>query len=291
MKSRLVRLIHGFVKLPIPERCLIWLIQNFPNQTWLIKFAPLNTDYKPNDKRLCTRYGIHYNLYVNDYQQWLLYFYSSLDSSFELLKYINQGETIVDIGSNIGQTTLAIAHKLNNTGKIYSFEPFPSTFSLLENNIKLNRFSNIIPENIGLGEQDASVEMTIVCPTNTGGNRIESKNKDDNNKINVKVTSLDKYFEKLEAHQNIHFIKIDVEGYEMQVLKGSTQILKQKKPKLFIEISDPLLRNQGSSAEQIIRFLQKLGYILYDTTTNKEVFSFTDLSPNCKDIYCKTLYN
>jgi FkbM family methyltransferase len=289
MKSVILFFIHQFLKIPFCEKWFVWLLKNFPGLVLLHKLIPPNTSYSNTESRLCSRYGVNYHLYINDYQQWLLYFYSTLDSSFDVLKYINRGDTVIDIGSNIGQTALTIARKLNNTGKIFAFEPFPSTFTLLKSNLDLNPFTNIFIENIGLGAQEVEAEMTIVCQTNSGGNSVNSKIIEEGSTIKIKMTTLDSYFKEWSSIQPIHFIKLDVEGYEMNVLKGSLKILQQQKPKLFIEISDNLLRNQGSNAQELMIFLQNLHYTLYDTATNTKIISSTDLSPNCKDIYCEIL--
>ena len=84
----------------------------------------------------------------------------------------------------------------------------------------------------------------------------------------------------------LNLIKIDVEGYELNVLKGASQTLKNLKPKLFIELDNSNLQRQGHSASELIKFLNQFNYTITNANNNKHV-NFNDNFDNCHfDIIC-----
>ena len=73
------------------------------------KVVPGNNLYAPGSMRKCRRNGITFNLDVSDYQEWLIYFGIDDDSSSEIAKYLKSGDTMIDVGGNIGQTAFQAA--------------------------------------------------------------------------------------------------------------------------------------------------------------------------------------
>ena len=97
-----------------------------------------------------------------------------------------------------------------------------------------------------------------------------------NSQVEVPVSTID-IFVKQEQLDTIDFIKIDVEGFEMQVLKGGHHTLVNLKPWLFIELDDNNLNKQGSSSSELCSYLQSLGYTIYEEG-KQEVFVSGKLS-------------
>ncbi len=287
MKRKIVLAVQRLFKIPVFEKVLILIIEYFPAIRFTRKFAPQNYEFKSDEVRLCKRYGINYKLYIQDYQSWLLYFYCDYDSSFDVLKYSKKGYTIIDVGGNIGQTAMMLGKSVGKNGTIISFEPFHKTHKHFKYNLSLNKdINNIVLEHSGLGETISVSSMVEVCSTNSGGNRITNSQELDQTSVSVKITTLDEYI--LEKNiSKIDLIKIDVEGFEMKVLKGSLNTLKRNKPDLFIEIDDTNLNKQGDSAQFMINFLLELEYDVYDVINSKKIFKFSELSDNSRDIYCK----
>lgn len=277
----------SFTLLPA-EKLLVFLLSKFPHNRLLKGVTPSNDYYPANSIRVCRRQGINYSLDIHDYQNWLLYFYSQSDSSFGVLNYLKKGDIVLDIGGNIGQTALMMAKKMGNIGHIYSFEPYPSTFQQLKKNLSLNIgiSNNIQSENAALGATPDILTMYQDCVTNSGANRMVPKNFTTiNGQVKVPVSTIDVFVQERRLN-TVDFIKIDVEGFEMQVLKGGHHTLVNLKPRMFIELDDNNLRKQGSNAAELCGYLQSHGYTIYEEG-RQEVFVIDKLSGPI-NIYCIT---
>jgi FkbM family methyltransferase len=278
---------HSFTLFPT-EKLLVLLLSKFPHNRLLKGLTPSNEYYPAKSIRRCRRQGINYSLDIHDYQNWLIYFYSESDSSFGTLSYVKKGDIVLDIGGNIGQTALMMAKKLGNTGRIYSFEPWPGTFQQLKKNLSLNPdISNKIQfENVALGAAPDNLMMYQDCISNNGGNRMVPQTlATSNGKVAVPVSTID-IFAGQHKLNLIDFIKIDVEGFEFKVLKGGMETIIKYKPLLFVELDDNNLREQGNNAKELIQLLIQLHYTIVNAATGSSVFETTNYT-NCHfDILC-----
>jgi len=241
------------------EKFLIGIILLFHSKNWVYKFVPQNTDYKSGSLRKVNRNGISYELDISDYQEWLIYFYCKSDSSDYVLRYLEQSEVIFDIGANIGQTAFnmsASQQAKNLNPVIFAFEPYPKTFHKLETNIALNKSKEIKAYNLGLGPEKGILHMTQHSPANSGGFRMTN---DSENSISVPVISLDEFVSEQQI-SSIDFIKIDVEGFEAQVLNGAKRTLEQFKPILVFEYSVENIEAQGGNSDDILEQLILMNY-------------------------------
>jgi FkbM family methyltransferase len=276
------------------ETILTALLKNFPDNFLLKGVRPSNAYYKASSIRVCNRYGVNYRLDISDYQNWLLYFYCKTDSSFGLLSYLKSGDIILDMGGNIGQTAMMMAKTAGEQCKVYSFEPFPDTYSKFVANLKLNPSleKRVVITHCALGDTPSMLQMYKDCESNSGSNRIVTSKAVEKEMVQVPVSTID-IFAKENNLTKIDFIKIDVEGFEMNVLKGAAITLQSLKPQLFIELNDGSLKEQGSSAEELLSFLKAIGYKIFkdgETTEIKDedVLKHIDIYCQCNN-QCKWL--
>lgn len=157
-----------------------------------------------------------------------------------LQKHLKSDSIFVDVGANIGITSLYAARNITSPeGKIYCFEPAPKTFELLHYNVELNgMLDKIVIENKAVSDSSGIINFEYFS-SHAGMSGIKvmderlSKFKGKKESLEVLSTTLDEYF--LE-NTKIDLIKIDVEGFEMPVIKGSKKIIKNNpKIKLIIE--------------------------------------------------------
>lgn len=166
----------------------------------------------------------------------------------ELGNYIPENAVIIDIGTNIGNHSIYWATQLKPK-QIYAFEPIDTTFKILEKNIALNNLEKIIkPYNIGLSDEKSAAKISKYSNDNIGGTSITKCS--DKKGLSLEVDKLDNINL---PETKIDFIKIDVEGHEILVLKGAEQTLKKYKPLIFIEIFP-------ENFEQVNELLTNYGY-------------------------------
>lgn len=161
----------------------------------------------------------------------------------QLKKYAKIGTIAIDIGAHIGTHTIALSRFVGPSGYVVAFEPQLKLFSELAINTYLNECQNVSFFRRALGELTQWSEMQ---PTNTmnEGATLIGKGGD-----KVKMEMLDSY-----NLNNISVIKIDVEGYEMQVLTGGIDTILRNKPVMIIEIWN------GPNREAKIQTIENLGY-------------------------------
>ncbi len=162
------------------------------------------------------------------------------------LEHINPGDTVIDAGAWIGGHTMAYAKKVGDLGRVFAFEPNPSAFDCLVRNKQLH--PNVHCLQVSLGNKIQPVWLTIKkgwCDSGYVG-------LDDG--IMVGMFPIDHY----DLAPN--FIKIDVEGCELKVLKGAAKTIEKHRPKMVIEINRPALERQGDTREQVFDWLTKHDY-------------------------------
>lgn len=166
---------------------------------------------------------------------------------------IKEDDIVLDIGANIGYHSVHFANYAAK-GHIYSFEPSPDTFRILSKNCK--PYSNISPINIGIGETERMATFHFAS------DHAYSGFKDTGNKViigckDLQIVSLNKWVKQQDL-KNIDFIKIDVEGFEIQVINGMSEVIVQHKPTLFVEISPS--KSQTEDPVQVFSSIIDHGY-------------------------------
>ncbi len=168
-------------------------------------------------------------------------------------KFIKSDSIILDIGANIGITSLFFS-KVASDGLIFSFEPAKDTFSILLKNVKNN--NNVVPLNFGFSDVN-SIETFYESSDNAYSSFKDTKRKKVINKVKALQLNLDGFFELLNL-EKINFIKIDVEGLEFNVLKGGSNVIDKYRPIIFCEIYNGL--NSNLKSIETIDFLMNKNY-------------------------------
>jgi FkbM family methyltransferase len=216
--------------------------------------------------------GFRLRLYRNDLLSKALYFgeYEPNELNF-LAKFLQQGDTFIDVGANLGLFSILAGSKVKSSGRVYGFEPSVENFKRLKENISLNRLTNIRCFCLGISDKS---ESKMLHHFNAGHGALSSysnQGREDYSHVETRTISL-ATFVRDEKINKIDAIKIDVEGWELPVLIGAEEILVQgDAPLLMIEFNDLNARNAGFSCQEIFDRLVDYGYDLYkyDVTTGK----------------------
>ena len=176
--------------------------------------------------------------------------------------YLSEGMTVIDIGAHIGLLSVIMAKKVKPTGNVYSFEPTPSTFKLLEKTIGLNDLSEVIsPNQAAVADKKGTTFFYVTDIEAHNSNSLSDNKRDYGNehKIEVQLVSVDEFAAE-KMLQKIDFIKIDAEGAEYSVLRGCENTLKKDKPKMILALHPSSITNFGNNLAQIWDFLESFGY-------------------------------
>jgi FkbM family methyltransferase len=152
-----------------------------------------------------------------------------IDDVYEKASYdkfwdVQEGFKILDVGANIGVYTLKMAKKAGCKGFVISAEPEDENFLFLQKNIAINELENVIPVKAALSDFEGKGTL-FLSASGSGEHSLVSKSE---NKIEVPVFSVEGLMRRLKI-ESLDLMKIDVEGAEIQVLKGSIQMLKEKR--------------------------------------------------------------
>jgi len=171
-------------------------------------------------------------------------------------KLAKENILIVDVGANIGKYSI-LSRITNHYANVFAIEPETKNYDILVKNIKLNNLDFIHTKKIALGSKKGKLKLYI-SSKNVGGHSLNYKlvaatpEKDYNSFEEVEVNTLDNLFKDVE----IDILKIDTEGFELEVLKGAKKLLTNKRIKnIIIELNDnetrELLESYGYSLELI----------------------------------------
>lgn len=189
----------------------------------------------------------------------------ALEYVYHLPQLVKKGDTVIDIGANLGYYTCPLADLVGEQGKVYAVEPVPVIFSVLKRNV--GKRKNVELLNYALGEEERAIEMAndsvaAVGYFGTGRNFVSEG---ELSKDAVRFTAqMRRGSELFKGVEKIDFIKCDIEGYERVVLPEMRPLIERHHPMVLVE-------TDGESRQQIIRMFTELGYSAYMLVGGKEV--------------------
>lgn len=170
-----------------------------------------------------------------------------------LLHFLREGDLFLDIGANIGSYTILSASEVG--AQTISFEPIPATFNILEENIKVNQIEHLVElKNNGVGSENGVIRFTSGLDT---VNHVASAS--DKDTVEVNVVTIDSEVQITKPC----LIKIDVEGFETEVINGMTNTLKTENVKAIIIELNGSGNRYGYDESQIKQKLVDYGFESY----------------------------
>jgi FkbM family methyltransferase len=248
--------IKKVVRVLVPESLL-----EFRRQT-IYKYR--NSRFKPYMKKRTTE-GVNYDFWIGDVDGRDWYDVYSRDPEWLEMRFVKEhliekGDVVFECGTHHGCATILLSDWVGEKGKVVAFEPVPSNCNVIEKNLELNQVKNVVLEKKAVGAETKKIFMNVLS------NAMISLTKQG---IEVEMTALDAY-----ENLNPNLLKIDVEGFELEVLKGAKKIL-SKTPKLAIELHTEQLYKYGASIEEIFKLIGIEKYkvwIQWDDTESPVVY-------------------
>ena len=239
------------------------------------------------------RNKIKWNLDLDEAIDLSIYVFGSFERKISNIKKLlskkKDSLTIIDIGANIGSVSLLLANTFENC-KIYAIEPTNYAYNKLLNNLNLNKE---LKDKVFL-RQSFITNKNKPQKVWSSWNFDKSNNKHKKHLGDLKEVKQNSYisldqFVKHENLKNVDFIKIDVDGYELDVLTSGKEFLRNNKPVIFIEIAPYLYPEFGYNCDELINFIKILGYSFLDEDI-KEVSNIFDEVKKIKDGSSKNFF-
>lgn len=178
-----------------------------------------------------------------------------------LAEQIKSGMTVVDVGANIGYYSLLFAGLVGPQGKVIAFEPDPDLFHTAEENVRRNGKSGMVQiHHCGLGAERAELHL-MRGQVNSGDNRLRRSVPDSPRAVAVKVLPLDEVI----GAVKVDWVKIDVQGWECDVLEGMDQTLARNREwmRIYFEFWPRGIQQAGKDPMEVIAILRRSGYAVF----------------------------
>jgi len=166
-----------------------------------------------------------------------------------------EGMNAIDIGVDVGVTTVTIAKAVGERGKVYTFDPVSGHIDTLRKNLAANGLENVSIFQMAVSDKVGTIDFY-------GGSIIPEE---DIEKSSVRTTNLDTFLTE-EKVERIDLINMDCEGSELLVIKGAEKTLRENKVRIFCEIHHGFLEQLGQSIQDIAKYLQSFDFQVYSVS-------------------------
>ena len=222
-------------------------------------------------RRLFKRPNCIYNVYNNTLLKidpsvnfhWLnVVNYGGYEAVLLFEKYLKPGDVYLDIGANYGYMSINAARIVGPKGRVIAVEPEPRAAELLEFNAALNDAAleivrKAISDTLGEANFNVATEMGLSRLDNLHQNTFGMMLQDN---IVVERTTLDLLISQIIPDREVTLVKMDVEGHEMRILQGASQLISRKNTMFMLEINPGALSQNGLSFKDIFEFFATRGY-------------------------------
>jgi len=192
-----------------------------------------------------------------------------------LSKLVSPGSLVLDIGANIGAHTLHLAQLVGPSGRVLAFEPTEFAFRKLRRNLDLNPslasrvelFHCFLTANDGVSvPNDIYSSWPLVVEEGLHAKHLGREMKTDK----AQARSLDSILAG-HADRKVQLVKLDVDGFECDVLRGASSLLRDTRPIFVMELAPYLLEERGASLDQLLSCFIPNGYVFYDERTQQRL--------------------
>jgi len=204
---------------------------------------------------------------ADNYIEWTILSTGTYENEINKLIRISlkPGDNAIDIGGNIGLQSIRMGQCVGETGKVYAFEPLNYLQAKFKRNMALNRATNVTLLPFALSDTEGQTEFSIDDNAwNQGTFNLNNTNGASKQLVTVKTGD---NVPEIQALTSIALIKIDVEGFEYQVLQGLQQTLQKHHPRIIFEYDSNYWFNTGQSIADCYRYLLGLNYQVYQVSS------------------------
>jgi FkbM family methyltransferase len=187
--------------------------------------------------------------------------YESLETLF-VQKTIKESMTVIDVGANIGYYT-TIFSKFSQNGTVYAFEPDAINFSLLQRNCDTNKLHNVKLFNCACGNVNKT-ESIYISKDNKGDHRTYKVDGEERESNHIKMIRLDDF---LPTIPKLDFVKLDIQGYEFEAIRGMNDLITKHKPIILLEFWPAGLIANNEKPQGFLEYLCDLNYDVHSLSS------------------------
>lgn len=210
----------------------------------------------------------NFRLYINtqSWVEWILFINGSYERHLRIIfeQFVREGDTVIDIGANIGVHTLTLSHIVGQSGQVIAIEPYPPVLEKLTTHLRINQIQNVDLRPVAVADKKGTAQLVNTQAENES---MASLWHDDNETIlheyTVDVCTLDTLLG--DNITNLRLIKMDIQGGEYPALLGASHLLERFTPILIFEY-DHSWQVAQQSFDDMQKFLSNFGYTLYSVS-------------------------
>ncbi|MBI4063356.1 MAG: FkbM family methyltransferase [Elusimicrobia bacterium] len=194
-------------------------------------------------------------------------------------QFLEKDSVVVDIGANVGWHSIMLSREVPQ-GKVLAFEPIPLIFEYLKKNLALNNAGNVETYNYGFSDEQERLRFYFDPKLSAGTSARDMDQERQNVLIEAEVKRMDDTIAHLTP--KIDFIKCDVEGAELLVLKGAIETIKKNRPALFLEMLRKWSAKYNYHPNDIIALMAGLGYECF-SINNQRLAAFDQMTEESEE--------
>lgn len=177
-----------------------------------------------------------------------------------VVPHLRPGDVVIDIGAQVGALTAQFCKLVGPRGRVLAVEPIPQNVLRVRELAELNRLPQLLVAEVAASNTDGKADIRL--PRQRSGSAYASFNASwiDGEALTVHTTTVDRLVADYLADRAVCFLKIDVEGHERAVIEGARRTLMTWQPKVLCEFNDAILRDTGSSIDELLAVFSDFGY-------------------------------
>jgi len=216
--------------------------------------------------------GLNFALDTSDYASCMMFYGAFSPELIQLLSaLVVAGDSVIDVGAQLGYISSHLARLVGPTGWVHSFEPDPNALARLRATTAANAqdWIKIFPVAAGRGASEIDF---YVSPTIGWSTALRETHLTNLSRIKVRCAAIDELAAAGEIRRPISLVKIDVEGYEFAVLEGMQRLLSEDQPFVLSEVNPALLHANDQTPADLLGWLRRLGYRIYRVDAERSLF-------------------
>lgn len=222
-----------------------------------------------NDQTIVTRRGIRYDLDLSEGIDFAIFLQGQFEptTAAAYARHVRSGQTVLDIGANIGAHTMSLAQRVGPRGRVLAFEPTRYAYEKLARNLSLNpelaQRVSAFQYFLGSADDEHVADAVYSSWPLRGGEGLHEKHCGQSMSTQGgRTRSLDSVLSE-QAVAPVDIVKLDVDGFECDVLAGAQRLLTHDRPIFILELSPYVLEERGTSFDRLLEFFLPQGYRFY----------------------------